>query len=59
MRGQEISETAPPIWKKTMQPKNNRIPHAKLRFLQYLNRESKSWWADQPGAVLLGKHAKG
>ena len=41
-----------------MQPKNNRIPHAKLRFLQYLNRESKSWWADQPGAVLLGKHAK-
>jgi DNA repair photolyase len=33
------------------------IPPEKLRFLQYVSRETKSWWADQPGAVLLGKAA--
>jgi DNA repair photolyase len=37
-----------------------RVPPGKLRFLQYITKESAAWWADQRanGAVLLGKTAK-
>ncbi len=36
------------------------IPPKKLRFLQYIDRETAPWWAEQrsKGAVLLGKTAK-
>jgi DNA repair photolyase len=36
------------------------IPAAKLRFLQYVTKETAPWWAARvaQGAVLLGKHAR-
>jgi len=35
------------------------IPAGKLRFLQYVTPNTITWWAAQPGAVLLGKAAHG
>jgi DNA repair photolyase len=36
------------------------LPPGKLRFLQYVHKDTRDWWQAQEakGAVLLGKHAK-
>lgn len=39
---------------------HQRVPHARLRFLQYVSKDNLEWWRryENEGAVLLGKHAK-